>query len=299
MERVTIRSPAKLNLGLRVLFKRPDGYHEIETVMLMVDLCDELSFEEAPRGIEIVCNDREVPIDELNLAYKAALALIKERAPQKGVRIEIAKRIPISAGLGGGSSNGAATLLALDRMWGLGLGSKELMAYACRLGSDAPFFTFWHAALATGRGEALERINPARQLFVLIVCPAAKIPTGWAYENLKIDLTSTSSRAKILICLLETGDLINVGMHLKNDLEEVVCEKVPAIAGIKAELIKLGALGSSMSGSGPCVFGIFASQESCLRAKDKLMGRGWNLYAAKSFESFEEVYWKGKAKGHL
>lgn len=290
MEKLAIRSPAKLNLGLRVLGKRPDGYHEIETVMLMVDLCDGLVFEERLHGVEIACNAPDVPLDESNLSYKAAQVLMQEGAARRGVKIEINKVIPVAAGLGGGSSNAAATLIALNKMWKLGLGAKELMERAKRLGSDVPFFLFWHAAGATGRGEVLERINPARQLFVLIVCPAAKVSTKWAYENLKIDLTCSSYESKIIAHSLERADLIKAGQNLKNDLEAVVCTKLPAIADLKAELLRVGALGSSMSGSGPSVYGIFAEEGPCLKAKEDLTGRDLRLFTAKSFRSFEEVY---------
>lgn len=286
MERLEIRSPSKINLFLRVLRRRADGYHEILSLMQMVDLCDSLSLEPEGGEIEVLSDAPGVPQGHGNLAYRAAELLRKRTAARGGARIFIRKLIPVAAGLGGGSGNAAAVLLGLNALWGLGLTRRELLEMASELGSDVPFFLFGARALARGRGEVLESLPPETPRPVLLVRPRFEVSASWAYESLKMRLTSGPLDNSMSESLVDMENSLYI-----NDLEPVVSAKYPVVAELRKRLEELGAVGACMSGSGPTVFGLFrdelSAEEACRNIKEE---GNWVPYLSKTLSSLEEVY---------
>jgi len=255
-----LKSYAKINLGLRVLRKREDGYHEIETIYQMVDLYDLLEFQKTKTGVEVLCDHPQVPQGEDNLCFKAADLLRKEAGPNYGARIRISKSIPVGAGLGGGSSNAATTLKGLSLLWGLDLPEEELHQMAKRIGSDVPFFLKGGTALATGRGEILEYVKLPLEFWCVIVYPNIEISTRWVYENFKFDLTNSKKSVKLKRIFDYDFSLDNLRSILINDLERVVFKKYPQLKNIKQEFYLRGAVFSSMSGSGSSIYGIYQNE---------------------------------------
>jgi 4-diphosphocytidyl-2-C-methyl-D-erythritol kinase len=277
MEPLTLKSPAKINLFLRVLKKREDGYHEIRTLMQAVDLCDELTLEKTGRGIGLTCSHPGCPSDRRNLAFQAAELLLGEGEPRPGVRIHIRKRIPISAGLGGGSSNAAAALKGVDRLFGLKLSPAGLHRAASRLGSDVPFFLSSGQALALGRGEKIRPVKLFRRYWLVLVCPRLEVSTAWAYRNLRISLTSRRKRVNYSLLESKRGFFDALPLF-ENDLEEVVAEKQPIVRQLKALLENSGSLRSSMSGSGPTVYGLFDQKPQAQEVARKLSRGDWQVF---------------------
>lgn len=274
MSRLTIHTPAKINLCLSVLSRRPDGYHEVEMVMQAVGLYDDVTVEVVPDGITLKCDDKAVPPGDDNIAWRAASEMLK-LSPGRGVSIEIIKRIPVAAGLGGGSSDAAAVLAACNRLFGLGLSREGLSEIGARLGMDVPFFFYGPTAFARGRGELLTKLPPVGEFWVLLVNPGFETSTQWAYKNLNLRLTKRVECNKILRLTL-----VQMAKRLHNDLEPVTAAAYPVIHEIKDALLSAGALGAMMSGSGPTVFGIFGSKAACMGAAEKLSLKGWRLYPA-------------------
>lgn len=264
-----IKTPAKINLGLRVNGLRPDGYHEIVTTMQMVGLFDELTFETIEEGIEIITEGEIIKDGEENIIYKA-YRILKKETEDIGVRIRLKKNIPVAAGLGGGSSDGAATLVGLNMLWGLGLNKKKLMHFGSRLGSDVPFFLFGPSAQAKGRGEVFTPVKPLNA-WVLLVNPSFAVDTSWAYSNYDT-LGEKDQNTKLLTKRRDSITLPRFNKRFGgyiNDLERVTGSKYPVINSIKKELIDSGAEISLMSGSGPTVFGIFSEKKSAENASRK------------------------------
>ncbi|MCX5750294.1 MAG: 4-(cytidine 5'-diphospho)-2-C-methyl-D-erythritol kinase [Candidatus Saganbacteria bacterium] len=233
---------AKINLSLKILGTRPDGYHNIDSIFQSISLYDEISITllDTP-GIEIVCSHPDVPCGERNIVYKAIKAL---PVVKTGVRIEIKKQIPVGAGLGGGSSNAAAVLLGLNQLWELGLSILELQKIGAKVGADVPFCLVGGTARVTGIGDIIEKIDPILQGHIVIVKPDFAVSTAWAYENY-----DKSKHGKFY-----------------NDLEPVVVAKYPQIAQIKQQLTDLGASRAMMSGSGSAVFGVFDREVKAQKA---------------------------------
>ncbi|MRR51737.1 MAG: 4-(cytidine 5'-diphospho)-2-C-methyl-D-erythritol kinase [Rhodocyclaceae bacterium] len=261
MRSITAIAPAKLNLTLEVLGKRPDGYHDIRSVFLAVTLADELEF--APRGdgrIVLDCNDPHLPVDERNLVVKAALLLRDAcRLPAaSGAGITVRKNVPVGAGLGGGSSDAATALLALNKLWGAGASRGEIAELGAQIGSDVPFFVLARAALVTGRGEHIEPQTFPHQHHFVVVYPGFPVSTAWAYRSLRSGLTNGPEYSKILLshCLNGEGPE-RLAQFFHNDFEPTVVRQHPQIAQAKGDLAAAGALGVMMSGSGSAVFGIF------------------------------------------
>jgi len=252
----SLYSYAKVNLGLQIIHKRPDGYHEIETVMQTVDLTDTVTVSPLPSEIEVNCTDPVVPLDEQNLVYRAAQLLRERYEIDRGVRIDIQKQIPVAAGLAGGSGNGAVTLLALNRMWGLDLPERDLFRLGAELGSDIPFCMLGGTALATGRGEHLEPLDVQCPCVFVLATPDCQVSSAWAYQNLKIDLTNGKSMISLMLCALRQRDMVQLVSCMENDLEKSVLETFPIVNRVKQVLDGCGASGVLMSGSGPTVFGI-------------------------------------------
>lgn len=265
-----LTSYAKINLGLRVLRKRPDGYHDIETILQTIDLADTIDFQPTSGKIEVRCEHPAVPEDEDNLAYRAARLLKGESGTKKGVRITITKQIPVGAGLGGGSSNTAATLVGLNRLWNLNLTEEQLLPLAVRTGADVAFFLRGGTAYATGKGEKLRFLPSAPEMWLVLFYPGFRVSTAWAYKNLKMGLTkrfkyiSLGSVLKGGLCWRNLVDCLD------NDLEHPVGKRYPIIRKVKAALISWGALGVAMSGSGPTVYGIFEDEATARWAYQKL-----------------------------
>ena len=279
-----LNSPAKINLFLNVLFKRKDGYHEIDTLFERIGLFDELTLIPSRSGIKIITRSKNLPRGSGNICYRAA-KLLKDRFKIKnGVLIKIKKRIPIAAGLGGGSSNGASVLLGLNRLWKLGLSKEELLRAGTELGSDVPFFILETPfASGRGRGEILRKIRqPGKKIWHCLVKPPFSISTKAAYKRLKTSsLTPKKADARMLLHSIHKGYLKSLSKLLTNSLEDALDKRVMAILKIKKELMRRGALASLVSGSGPTVFGIFSSQDTARRAARALRkNRRWQVFVA-------------------
>ncbi len=254
-------SPCKVNLLLNILGRRPDGFHELETVMQPVNLCDRLAFKRAG-GLELTCSDASLPVDSRNLVHRAATAFLRAARINDGVRIHLEKRIPLAAGLGGGSGNAATTLLGLNELFGNPLPAATLHEIAASLGSDVPFFLQTKPALATGRGEHIKPLDffPAlRGSAFLLVYPGFGIATAWAYQNLArfpAALNGQPGRAQKLIALLQAGNLSAASREFCNSLEAPALEKYPLLALFQEFLRAHGAAVALMSGSGSTTFAI-------------------------------------------
>ena len=272
-------SPAKVNLTLRVLGRREDGYHDILSLMQKISLCDEMAFLPREAGITVRCPDSPLPVDDRNIAHRAAAAFLSRAGVPAGVAITIRKRIPIAAGLGGGSSNAATTLMALNEMAGNPLGREELMGIGAKLGADVPFFMFGSSAWAVGVGDRLAAAPPLPPLWFVLVNPGFPVSTRMVYQSLNFALTKPAIRYSIPR-FFTVEDLLG---GLINDLESVTVRRHPVLDHIKTLLLENGARGALMSGSGPTVFGIFTDAEQARRAEDNLgqLNR-WSVFGAHS-----------------
>ena len=276
MSRITLRSPAKINLCLSVLGKRPDGYHEVEMLMQMVGLYDEVSVSLGGTRITISCDDA-VPSGEENTVWKAAAEMLKAVRSHVGLTIELRKNIPVAAGLAGGSGNAAAVLAALNRLLNTGFGPARLAEIGMRVGMDVPFFFYGPTAVARGRGEILTSLAPAPRFWVLLVNPGFETSTAWVYKNINLRLTKKVDCNKIARLTVR-----NIAEGLHNDLEAVTASAHPVISRIEEALLAEGALGARMSGSGPTVFGIFETEAACRTAAANLSNEGWRLFPAET-----------------
>ncbi|MCX5894855.1 MAG: 4-(cytidine 5'-diphospho)-2-C-methyl-D-erythritol kinase [Proteobacteria bacterium] len=267
MNEIAVQSPAKINLALHILKKRSDGYHEINTILQKVSLFDELSIKLSSRpGITVTADDPSIPTDSGNLAYKAAFALLKDHNISTGIAIHIKKSIPAGAGLGGGSSNAAATLMGLNRLFGFMLTDDSLKQLGLSIGADVPFFLFdKNTALAQGIGEVLNPVTLGVTAWFLIIFPGFGISTSWAYSNYKL-LTNKLKNIRISDSTNSITDFKFITALLKNDLEDVVIPEYPEIQRLKLDLVRAGASGSLMSGSGSAVFGIFPDEKHAQKA---------------------------------
>jgi 4-diphosphocytidyl-2-C-methyl-D-erythritol kinase len=270
--RFSLRAPAKINWFLSVLGRRSDGYHDIVSPMQCVSLFDVLDFEESD-GIELE-SEMDIPVEE-NLVYRAAVLLREHVSYQGGVRITLKKEIPSAAGLGGGSSDAAFTLMGLNRLWGLRKTREELMGLAAELGSDVPFFINGPFALIEGRGERVSRLVAQSLLTVLLVNPGVPVSTAWAYGRYEPELTKKKVDIKLFCRALAGKDFPSLRRMIFNDLEGPVTGRYPVVARIREELNANGAVVSCMSGSGSTVFGVFRSEKQALDAAAK-MGEHWS-----------------------
>jgi 4-diphosphocytidyl-2-C-methyl-D-erythritol kinase len=274
-----VLSPAKVNLHLEVLEKRPDGYHEIQTLMHRVDLYDQIEIQKKGEGIRLVAEGEAVPEGTDNLACKAARLFCQEVGVEDDLEIRIRKRIPVGAGLGGGSGNAATTLMALNDLLRAGLDDKLLMALGARLGADVPFFIFQKPAVARGKGEILTPVKLPTQLSFLMLVPPFRISTAWAYETYDGLAGKKKEATPIRDSYPEVVDLLPV---LKNDLELPALTRYPEIGRMKEELLRKGARGALMSGSGSVVFGLFADPDEAKRTERTVtLPRGWKTAIAR------------------
>lgn len=280
--RVFEKAPAKINLSLDVLYKREDGYHEVEMVMTMVDLADRIEMLELPRDTIIISSQAGyIPLDEKNLAFQAA-RLIKERYEVKqGVYIHLDKKIPVAAGLAGGSSDAAATLRGLNRLWNLNIGTEELQTLGAELGSDVPFCVTGGTAIARGRGEQLEPIETPPQCWVILAKPPINVSTSEIYGKLNAkSIRKHPSTEKVLKAIVEKR-FDSLCDELGNVLEEVTLDLYPEVRRLKEVMIKLGADGALMSGSGPTVFGLVSKESKVARIYNGLRGFCKDVYAVR------------------
>jgi 4-diphosphocytidyl-2-C-methyl-D-erythritol kinase len=279
MKTLHLKAPAKVNYLLDVLRRRPDGYHDLRMIMQRIDLCDDvvIAVTEVP-GIRVTCGRRGVPDGPGNIAWRAADLLLKLTGREVGLDITITKNIPVAAGLGGGSSDGAAVLMGVNELLGLQLDDGRLMEIGVKLGADVPFFIFKKTALAEGIGERLTPIAEIPALWLALVNPNIHVSTAWVYQNLQL---TTGKDTHIIPRFY--GSAAEVCAILANDLETVTVKRFPVIGEIKQRLLSAGASGALMSGSGPTVFGVFANEAGARRAAVELAKEsGWFVTAVRT-----------------
>lgn len=266
------KAPAKINLSLDVLGKRPDGYHEVEMVMTTVDLSDRIECQELHEDTIIIRSSAPfVPEDERNLAYQAAKVIKDRYRITKGVKIEILKEIPVAAGLAGGSSDAAAVIRALNRLWNLKLTKEEMMEIGALIGSDVPFCVVGGTALAKGRGEKLEALPPPPSCWVVLAKPSISISTADTYQALKLE-GAPHPDVRGTVQAIQWRDYQMLCDKLGNILETVTLAKVNEVDQIKTHMIQMGADGVLMSGSGPTVFGLTQHESRMHRLYNSLKG---------------------------
>jgi 4-diphosphocytidyl-2-C-methyl-D-erythritol kinase len=281
---LTVRTPAKVNLILEVLGKRPDGFHELALVFQAIALFDELSFSREKEGVELFVSESPETLEpgESNLVVRAARLFLKEALKEReGVRITLKKKIPLAAGLGGGSSDAAATLWALDRLFETGLGFSRLSSLAASLGSDVAFFLKGGTALGTGRGENLTDLTSAPEMALVLVKPEEGLSTKAVYQSGKARLTDGAG-AKAFEAVLKQGDVRRIAGHLFNGLEPATFFLMPKTQEIKNRLLKAGALGALVSGSGPTVFGLAENKEQAAQIAGKMKDEGVAVFTTMS-----------------
>jgi 4-diphosphocytidyl-2-C-methyl-D-erythritol kinase len=272
-------SACKVNLLLNILGRRADGFHELETVMQPVDLFDHLQFTRGGGGIQLSCSDPGLPTDSSNLVHRAATAFLQKAGIADGVRIHLEKRIPMAAGLGGGSGNAATTLLALNELFGQPLAAAQLDPIAASLGSDIPFFLQDKPALAVGRGEKVSSLEPFRALqgaAFLLIHPGFGIATAWAYKELgrfPAALNGQPGRARQLIELLNTTDLTRAGTAFYNSLEAPALEKYPLLALYQEFLHAQGTAAALMSGSGSTTFAMARDESGARHLEEQVQSK--------------------------
>ncbi|MFD2628061.1 4-(cytidine 5'-diphospho)-2-C-methyl-D-erythritol kinase [Oceanobacillus kapialis] len=266
------KAPAKINLSLDVLSKRDDGYHNIEMIMTTIDLSDRIEFHELEKDrIKISLESRFVPSDERNLAYKAA-ALFKERYNiRAGVHIKIEKTIPVSAGLGGGSTDAAAVLRGLNRLWSLNLTLGELAELGAELGTDIPFCVFGGTGIATGRGEIVRPLPSPPPCWVVLAKPDIGVSSGKIFQQIKVDELDHPVNEKLLTAL-EENDFSMLCANLGNSLERITMGQHSQVRQIKEAMRQAGATGTLMSGSGPTVYGLVMQENKAHRIYNGMRG---------------------------
>jgi len=287
---LTRRSPCKVNLLLNILGRRPDGFHDLETIFLPVPLHDTLTFEAAGEGVQLTCSHPDLPVDSSNLVHKAAVRFLEAAGIRKGVRIHLEKHIPMAAGLGGGSGNAAHTLLGLDELFGGVLPVETIDALAAGLGSDVNFFLQDKPALAVGRGEKVTPLPPFHALkgrALFLHHPGFGISTAWAYQNLARfpeALNGRPGRANEFVAAMESEPLSVALAGLYNSLEAPALEKYPVLQMFQEFLRARGAAGTLMSGSGSTTFAIFPDLELAKAAigpfEAEFGSRGWTEVVA-------------------
>lgn len=282
---------AKINLHLRVLGKRPDGFHELCTVFQTVSLKDEIWFEES-NELSLTCSVEKVPCDESNLIIKAAKLLKEVFNCRKGAKIHLEKKIPSPGGLGGGSSNAAVALLGLTMLWEIETPFENLVEIAGKLGSDVPFFLYGGTALGFGRGEKIELIEEVKEKFLLLVTPPIAISTAAAFARLnKPNLTNFSAKSILKLCRNEVQNINVRHQKLTNDFEQSVFALYPEVRRVKEKLLELGAAQALLSGSGASVFALFDKKETrqaTIKALEK--EKNWRMFAVATVSRSE--YWK-------
>lgn len=275
MDRILLKALAKINLGLDVVRRREDGYHEVRMIMQTIHLFDQLSIEKSREpGIHISTNLSFLPVSENNLVYKAGILLMDEFHISDGVDVNLVKRIPVAAGMAGGSTDAAAMLYGLNQMFDLGLSRQELMDRGVKIGADVPYCLMRGTALAEGIGEDLTQLPPMVKCPVLIAKPQISVSTKFVYQNLKLDENTIHPDIDQLQKDIIAKDLDAVASHMGNVLETVTIPEYPIIADIKEQMMHSGAVNAMMSGSGPTVFGLFKDKETAEKAAEDMRQSG-------------------------
>lgn len=275
MLELNLKALAKINLGLDVLRRREDGYHEVRMIMQTIHLYDKIQIRKLPKpGIEVSTNLYYLPVNENNLAYKAAKLLMDEFQITEGVHIGLKKHIPVAAGMAGGSSDAAAVLFGVNRMFRLGLSRQQLMERGVKIGADVPYCILRGTALAEGIGEKLTSLSPAPKCPVLIAKPPISVSTRMVYENLKLDESTVHPDIDAVISAIEAGDGRAMAEHMGNVLESVTCVRYPVIGQLKDTMMRYGAMNAMMSGSGPTVFGLFPDRKTARTALLEIRRQG-------------------------
>ena len=274
MKEISVKALAKINLGLDVVRRREDGYHEVKMVMQTIHLFDRLEMKKTAGGITMTTNLSFLPTNENNLVYKAAKLLMDEFQVKGGVDIHLEKFIPVAAGMAGGSSDAAAALVGINRLFKLGLSQKELMDRAVNIGADVPYCVMRGTALAEGIGEKLTSLPGVPMCYVLIGKPGINVSTKFVYGNLHLDEVTEHPDIDGMVEAIRNHDLYGITDRMGNVLESVTCPAYPVIDEIKAQMMKNGAVNAMMSGSGPTVFGIFDDPDKAefARAQLKISG---------------------------
>ena len=275
MDEIKLKALAKINLGLDVVRRREDGYHEVRMVMQTIHLYDQLLIQKSETpGIQIHSNLSFLPVNENNLVYKAGKLLMDEFDIHTGVSVELNKRIPVATGMAGGSTDAAAMLYGMNQLFGLKLKRKDLMERGVQIGADVPYCIMRGTALAEGIGEKLSSLPPMVKCPVLIAKPAVSVSTKFVYQNLKLNEQTPHPDIDALITDIRNSDLDNICADMGNVLETVTIPNYPVIAQIKEQMLKSGAKASMMSGSGPTVFGLFGDEETARRARAEMKASG-------------------------
>ena len=264
---ISLKALAKINLGLDVVRRREDGYHEVRMIMQTIQLYDRLDIKRTQEpGIQIQTNLSFLPVNENNLIYKAAKLLMDEFSITDGVSVKLGKRIPVAAGMAGGSTDAAAMLIGVNRLFSLGLTKRQLMERGVQIGADVPYCIMRGTALAEGIGEALSPLPPMVKCPVLIAKPSISVSTKFVYQNLKLDDTTIHPDIDRLIDDIKAKNLHDIAAHMGNVLETVTIPNYPVIDEIKKHMLSNGAVGAMMSGSGPTVFGLFDDEDTAKKA---------------------------------
>ena len=266
MDEITLKALAKINLGLDVIRRREDGYHEVSMVMQTIHLYDP--------GIHIRSNLNFLPVNENNLVYKAGKLLMDEFGITDGVDVNLEKRIPVAAGMAGGSTDAASMLYGMNRIFDLGLSRRQLMERGVQIGADVPYCIMRGTALAQGIGEKLSQLPPMVKCPVLIAKPSVSVSTKFVYQNLKLDENTNHPDIDALISAIKKKDFPEICTKMGNVLESVTIPNYPVIAEIKEKMMEAGAAHAMMSGSGPTVFGLFEDEETAQRARDVMKASG-------------------------
>ena len=264
---ISLKALAMINLGLDVVRRREDGYHEVRMIMQTIQLYDRLDIKRTQEpGIQIQTNLSFLPVNENNLIYKAAKLLMDEFSITDGVSVKLDKRIPVAAGMAGGSTDAAAMLIGVNRLFSLGLTKRQLMERGVQIGADVPYCIMRGTALAEGIGEALSPLPPMVKCPVLIAKPSISVSTKFVYQNLKLDDTTIHPDIDRLIDDIKAKNLHDIAAHMGNVLETVTIPNYPVIDEIKKHMLSNGAVGAMMSGSGPTVFGLFDDEDTAKKA---------------------------------
>lgn len=299
MDTIRLKARAKINLGLDVVRRRKDGYHEVKMVMQMLRLYDQIDIEKTQEsGIFVRSNLSFLPTDERNIAYKAAKVMIDQFGLEQGVIIRIEKHIPVAAGMAGGSTDCAAVLYGMNKLFGLRLNQKKLRELGVKLGADVPYCLMRQTALSEGIGEILTPISPLQDCPILIAKPSVSVSTRHVYEHLKLDEQTMHPDIDGIVTALADGDLYGVTDRMANVLETVTVPEHPVIDEIKKQMMASGAVNALMSGSGPTVFGIFDDEEKAKKACEdmKASGLARQIYLTRPFNQKIKDTRKNKRK---
>lgn len=270
MTEYTLKAYAKINLGLDVTGKLPNGYHEVKMIMQSVGIYDELTLTKTDSGITIATDESELPTNEDNLIYRAAKLMFDTYSITGGVHIQLSKNIPIAAGMAGGSTDAAATMKGINRLYQLNIPTQELMRISVSIGADVPYCILGGTALAEGIGEILTPLAPAPSCHLLVAKPDINVSTKYVYEHLDASETLSHPDINGIVDAINMGSLQGIIERLGNVLETVTVEAYPIISDLKKQMLELGAAGSLMSGSGPTVFGIYTDEKSVQNAYEQI-----------------------------